>query len=352
MSVGTTAVVERFPSGVARAAASLPASDGWFYTGPMENWTRAMARVSKLAPLLGNPPALVRKVRNPWRVAERLRSWGLPCLAVRDSRGGQQHPASWVFKPFRSGGGMGLAPWDESFLHLRRTKRRSRGFLQQFVAGPSVGAIFVATGRQSRLLGITRQLIGAEWCGCSGFLYAGSIGPITVTHEQRQELVEIGNCLASEFQLRGLFCVDAILHQGRAWPVEINPRYSSSVEILERAYQTPLLGLHVEACLFDRLPTTDAPAAPRQLHGKAILYASHDIAAPPIRARPSSWSAPIGDIPQPGTLIRKGHPILTVFANGDTDRNVESRLRVSVARWRRELAAHRTTARLAKSSEG
>ena len=45
----------------------------------------------------------------------------------------------------------------------------------------------------------------------------------------------IGEVISGEFGLRGLFGVDAIKRQDSIYPVEANPRYTASVEVLELA---------------------------------------------------------------------------------------------------------------------
>ena len=44
--------------------------------------------------------------------------------------------------------------------------------------------------------------------------------------------------------LRGLFGVDFVLRDGIPWPVEVNPRYTASVEVLEFAAGIRALTLH------------------------------------------------------------------------------------------------------------
>ena len=54
--------------------------------------------------------------------------------------------------------------------------------------------------------------------------------------------------LASAFGLVGWFGVDYVLRDGNPWPVEINPRYTASLEIHELASGRSLLAEHRRAC--------------------------------------------------------------------------------------------------------
>ena len=58
----------------------------------------------------------------------------------------------------------------------------------------------------------------------------------------RAVLDKLGTVLAQAFRLVGLFGVDGVLDAERFWPVEVNPRYTASVEVLEGATGLPANG--------------------------------------------------------------------------------------------------------------
>ena len=140
-------------------------------------------------------------------------------------------------------------------------------------------------------MGVTEQLLAGcatsqRW-GHDGparpecFRYAGSIGPLTIQAKLRDDFQRLGEVLAAEFELVGLFGVDCILFGGEPWPVEVNPRYTASMEVIECATGVPLVAWHVEACGQGRLPATPSGAV-SQVWGKAILTARRNLV---IRAR-------------------------------------------------------------------
>ena len=100
----------------------------------------------------------------------------------------------------------------------------------------------------STLVGVTRQLIGESWLGAHGFQYAGSIGPLPIHQATRETIARIGEVLTTRFELRGIFGVDFILDGERVWTLEVNPRYTASVEIVERATGLPAVAMHAAAC--------------------------------------------------------------------------------------------------------
>ena len=116
------------------------------------------------------------------------------------------------------------------------------------------------------------------------------------------------------------------------WPVEVNPRYTASVEVFERAYGTTALTLHIAACRGE-LPTSRAPNEAESTAGKAIVYATEHGRVPKAFGElvqqldaGSQWPC-LADIPDTGTRLQPGHPIATVLADGSSPTAVERRLR-------------------------
>jgi predicted ATP-grasp superfamily ATP-dependent carboligase len=190
------------------------------------------------------------------------------------------------------------------------------------------------------LVGVTEQLLGSRWGGTREFQYVGSVGPIVLAPEHTQALMRVGDCIAESFPVRGLFGVDAIIGDEGVWPVEVNPRYTASVEILERALHVATIGWHVVACRNGELPDFDlANAREDRLdqYGKAVVYASRAVMVDARLERAlcewnSEADAPlVADIPVAGTRIKEGEPIVTVFARGKTSADVKEGLQAAIA---------------------
>jgi predicted ATP-grasp superfamily ATP-dependent carboligase len=122
--------------------------------------------------------------------------------------------------------------------------------------------------------------------------------------------------------------------------MELNPRYTASVEVLE-------LGLRVRPLLTTGLyfkhPTIpDRFKTPRVFHtllGKAILFARDRCTFPAtgpwdetLRAGFDPRRVPdFADIPHPGDVIEAGWPVLTAFATGANREAVVAGLKEKVA---------------------
>jgi predicted ATP-grasp superfamily ATP-dependent carboligase len=219
---------------------------------------------------------------------------------------------------------------------------QKRVYFQQFIEGESCAALYLGDGCQAQLLGVTRQLVGVPWLHARPFAYCGSIGPLPLPAALRADLERLGNTLARNAGLCGLFGLDFILRDGAAWPVEVNPRYTASVEVLEYGVGIAALGLHrqqftsepwggggVSPLIFHQSGGLRPPLAePASYLGKAILFARTGLEFPkdgPWKATLESLrSLPAGqaveqpptfaDIPGAGQGIRAGQPVLTLFA--------------------------------------
>jgi predicted ATP-grasp superfamily ATP-dependent carboligase len=213
---------------------------------------------------------------------------------------------------------------------------------QQRIAGVSCAGVYVGNGQSASLLGISRQLVGEAWLGARNFRYAGSIGPYPVKEAVRATIRNIGNLLASRFTLLGLFGVDFVVNGEQVWPLEVNPRYTASVEVIERATGVSGISVHSDACRgspLDPLSYVESAA----VHGKAILFAHR-----PVRLSPAfvDWATKesqnehwpkIADISPPNTPIRRGRPIVTVFANDANPDKAEEKLRAAAAEIERRV---------------
>jgi predicted ATP-grasp superfamily ATP-dependent carboligase len=313
----------------ARAARTI-ACDAVAFTSPFENHVRAVETLARGRRLWGNAPSVLRAVRDPIRLATTLRRHGIAAPAVRI---GPAARGQWLVKPFASGGGHRVQRW-------RGGARLPRGrYLQQFLDGIPGSIVFVSARRRAVTLGMSRQLVGDRRFGSSAFRYCGSIlaptGDLQFTRGGRvlQSASAIAAIVAREFDLVGLNAIDFITRDGVVHPIEVNPRWSASMELVERAFGVGTFSVHAQACVDGVLPRFDLCDAFRQLSravGKAIVFAREDLVA----GDTSGWLSrgDVRDVPSPGDRIRAGHPICTVFADGRDSQECEAGL-VSAANW-------------------
>ena len=320
----------RYTPPAAAAAARGVAADEVAYTSNFENYPEAVSALARGRRLLGNPPAVLTRVRNPIVLMRVLRQRGFAVPATRASAPpAAREPERWLLKPRRSGGGHGTTPWSSG----RPVSRRA--YVQERIRGVTGSIVFAADGRRAVALGLSRQLVGERSFGAHGFRYCGSLlasEQAPVFPRQAELLVcatALADAVTEEFGLLGLNGLDFVARDGVPLPIEVNPRYSASMELVERATGSSLFAIHASACE-GRLP--EPGRLPVVVHGKAIVFARRDI----VVTNPRAWRVPaIADVPHPGERIGRGHPICTLLADGpDAERSLRALVAGAAAIYR------------------
>lgn len=321
----STRRVARYPDGLVEAAAAFPDAP-WCYTGAVENHRHVIARVSAVRPLAGNGVTAVHRVRDPAALAALVRTAGLcfpdtfaaPCDVPTDG--------TFLCKPLASAGGRAIAPWTAA------DTPATPGFVwQRCVAGEALSAVLALTDHDSRLLGVSHQLVGAPWCRAARFAYTGSIWirPADVPATARAQFETLAAALARHAGLRGIVGVDAIIdREDRVTVIEINPRPTASAELVERATGESILGTHLAAFGLGSPVSVHSSPPGDPIWSKAILFTADPVTIDDpmldrLRALCGPWTDADGlpamaDIPRPGQVLRCGAPIVTAFARGHT----------------------------------
>lgn len=294
-----------------------PHGGGWMYCGGIENYADLIQYWSGLRPLLGNTAETVRLVRDPWKVASCLTAAGICCPELAHSDAGLPCDGTWLRKPIHSAGGQHIVPLQEECPTVDRPV-----YFQRRVQGKAFAACYLAAEGHVRLLGVTQQLLVP-----GTFRYCGSIGPVNLETAELDQFERIGAALARQFSLVGLFGVDALIADGKVWPVEVNPRYTASMEVLERTFGFSAVAWHVAACTEAHLPRKMATGN-GTVTGKQVVFADVDVV---IRADLRQHLYGIVDVPRPAQTIPVGAPILTVLRTGQCLEDVVTLLAEAVA---------------------
>jgi predicted ATP-grasp superfamily ATP-dependent carboligase len=318
-----------YPDGLPQLAANSPPLP-WIYTGALENRPGLLAKLERIRPLWGNSAEVVRRVRNPFLIFDVLKRAELPALAARESDSPPPADGQWMRKPMFGSAGRGIRIWDKSNQICAESGEPC--YFQARSSGQPISALFLATGETTVLIGASEQLIGLPALSASPFGYCGSIGPIGLSDVARRQIGWTGTVIASEFGLSGLFGIDFLLDQGVAWPTEVNPRYTASVEVYEWVWEVPLLEWHSRACAALKR-TQDSPAVGQQLEAvlhtvgsqrpgrqaaKAVIYAPFSLRAPDLVAMGQSpkfaaAGVQIADRPIAGSPIIEKEPVCTLI---------------------------------------
>jgi predicted ATP-grasp superfamily ATP-dependent carboligase len=314
------------PDAAAREALAI-SCDAVAYGSNFENDPDAIGELARGRALWGNPSDIIRRVRDPSLLSRGLRRKGLPAPDVADEPpkeyetppAGSWRERSWLVKPRASGGGHRVRPWRHGM------RLPPDCYLQEFIDGTPTSIVFVASGRRAVPIGFCRQLIGEDAFGSSGFRYCGNI--LSAAGED-DDVIDAASAVAGavceEFGLVGVNGIDMMVKGGVPYAIEVNPRWCASMELVERAYALSVFGAHAAVWRDGVVPSFDLAQARRgaRAMGKAVVFARHDVSVGDTRVwrleREGAGVAAgdVRDIPSPGTRIRAGRPVCTVFASG------------------------------------
>lgn len=314
-------VSSNYPHDLPDLAARFPACP-WFYTGALENHPRIVQAITSQRPLLGNDADVLRLARNPHVVAASLADRDLPCLPVVGESEPVPERGKWLLKPRRSASGRGIQPWSGEPIPAGH-------YLQRLADGSSFSSVHLAEPAGTECVGATCQLFRER----RPFEWSGNVGPIELPTRVRETVARIGEHLARVLGLKGPFGLDFVLDGGTPFLVEVNPRYTASVEVLERATGRRLLGEflgHIEP----------SPSPPTSFVLKRVLFAR--AAIPSTREFGDRRIAPdveVADVPMPGTPVEVDHPLCTLLVTGPDEATMLARADVVDAAVRRRLGA-------------
>jgi predicted ATP-grasp superfamily ATP-dependent carboligase len=257
-----------------------------------------LARLAAGRELLGNPPEVVRAVKDPWRLFPQFDALGIPHPEVRQDLPAE--PGGWLVK--RAGGAGGT--------HIRAAgagPRRAGDYFQRLEPGLPMSALFLADGRRALILGFNQQWAGAGRAGLP-YLFGGAVSRVSLPGRLARHIAGRVDALVAATGLVGLNGLDFLLEGERWSALEINPRPTATMELYDADYELGLVHQHIEAAR-RALPRVARPGPSR---AQLVLHARSAWQVEPTFDFPA-WCC---DIPNPHTAIRPGDPVCTVLAEG------------------------------------
>jgi uncharacterized protein len=315
-------------------------------TGGMENRIHLIEKCESSA-LKSGPNAIQLQAM---RSLDNWAAWAVACdlgwpVTLTDAgeiqRVDEMFPSrEWIAKPFSGAGGNGIVEWTSREDRDRALgSEPTTGYVQQRLPGESIGVTFLSSNVGSTIVGATASWKSeASFVGGPIYAYRGSYGPISLTCEQIERLQRFATLVGIETGLVGLWQADFLLHQGELTLLEINPRWSASMDILDVCLSIPLIRFH-RACICDSLSVEQflqvasecygqAMSSRKSMLGKLIVYAPRSCVITPLQSErwwSQRWTSDMNcgatpyqfaDIPNPSTTVSVGDPLLTVMASG------------------------------------
>ncbi len=291
------------------------------------------------------PLRAMRSLEN-WAVWALASELGWPVTLRTQSeiqRADEVYPGfEWLVKPIVGSGGNAITEWTKKERQAPASfYPTATSYIQQRLKGEPIGVTFLSSPFGSIVVGAT-----ASWQPESSFeggpkyAYRGSYGPIDLSSDQLLKLRNFANLVGAQTELLGLWQADFLRSGDKLTLLEINPRWSASMDILDVSLLIPMVQHHY-LCIcsllnnerFLEIASTylERSASPNNvLLGKLIVYAPKPFVVAPNQSDKwwsQRWSGPsslaakghlYADIPNPSTSISVGEPVLTVMATERT----------------------------------
>ena len=347
--------VQNYPESLPDDVAHVRA-DGWFYCGALENSPRILEGILRkgnlIGPLLGVSPDALGKLRDPGWLATSLDGAGLKTLSVVNQSSPPQTDGTWLQKPLASAGGRMIRIWDETAARIPFPEAH---YFQKIAPGTGGSVVFRIHLGNAEWLGSAYELKSpSESDPPLAFSYCGSFGPIPdlpVAVEAKLKTM-IRTIIDHIPSIDGFVGLDFRFDGNDVWLLEVNPRYTASIEVLElgmgHSFLNPLVFagrsdgevINLSDTPFSLTSTEKTSSSSNlaqltghqipcnsQMFAKQILYASESFVAPDLLEFVNTsdpWKIPlIADIPVPGTVVERGWPICTVMATGKNRQELE-----------------------------
>jgi len=344
--------------------------------GGIENRPDFIRRRIDQGMLCGVTGDMLRQLRSleswqRWASESRI-GWPMTVQDLSDPRLDSVRSESWILKPVGRAGGvhvraiaslegldrvanLGLDPGSPT-----SSPTSNLWYLQQYVPGISIGVSYCTDSNRNtdnngttesnepprtRIVGIARSILSEELEAPLPWIYRGSLAPYSVSSSVLASLERFAKTVAQSTGIRGLWQADfQIDPNGQLWLLEINPRWSASMELHELLQGYSWITEHVRI-LCDgaskRVPSPGSPAG--QQIAKGIVYAPHGMhlsVAQVDRLWRSGWHGTLreletaefclADIPQSDPLgvdFAEGMPIVTVLVAGEKNADLLEKIR-------------------------
>lgn len=304
--------------------------------GGIENQPQLMASLRLQRRVLTCSPTVTRELSDPDSLFPVLRHHGCDIpryLSVSQPLDPhQQLPPGgrWLKKAIRSAGGQGVRVLADD--ELKEFEASSEIYAQEQINGVSMSATFVS-GEEAqsgavpiaKMIGSCLQLSGCTELNSPPFQFSGNAGPVDLPNDLRERFQRVGQCIADNWPMRGIFGVDFVVKDGRAFAIEVNPRVTAAHELYELANPDQSGHVSVQMSTFGMGAPQELLPKPRGKFARLVLYADAEIRVSsqheaamlnlcrqPAKSRQDIWLA---DIPCGGTVIAERTPFCSIYLN-------------------------------------
>jgi predicted ATP-grasp superfamily ATP-dependent carboligase len=282
--------------------------------------------IDRVARVAGNRTATVRMLKDPHSLARLLARLGIPHPETRTDL--PEDRSGWLVKRRGRAGG-----W-----HVRRAEEATGlagdEYVQRRVDGELVSIVFLADGKQARVVGANRFWTGVRGTPLdvaaapalshsaseSPYTFSGAVNVAPDSVAQLDDMRDAIAALVRASGLVGLNGIDCIVSRDGWWLLEVNPRPTSTVELHDRGWPGGLFGAHLQACAGSLGEGRATP--PNTRAGLQVVYAGGARRVPQHLA----WPEWVTDRPRASAVIAAGDPLCTVHALAHDEASVRRKL--------------------------
>lgn len=297
---------------------------GWMYTGGLENHPEIVAAIAGIVgedvPCWSAMPDVLAKVRDPFWLQATIRATAgfgeLACLRRPTESMGD---GRWLIKSLKSAGGLNTRYWQPD------ATMGEDDYLQKYCDGKSFSVVAYRDGERMVPVGAAVPIaVPSETMSKERpFLYMGSVAPVGLPQMVEITVDAILGGIARESGLQGVIGADFVWNNEGVWLLEINPRYTASMELYELATGCSVLD-YVDG--WKDCPLTECRERDRpRVVAKRIVYAQRDIELTQLLGgglpspMESLWDVPLlADVPQVPCFLPAGSPVCTVYGTGES----------------------------------
>jgi len=276
-------------------AIASDAVHGVIYGSGIEHQPQLLHEIAQRYPLLGNTAEVVQVCKSEqfFALLEQL-NIAYPSIS-------QQAMMSGGSLMKRLGGSGGT--------HIRRANGASilpaHHYFQREIKGETYGLLFAADSKRVLAIGIHQQsnIALPQQPMCASRI----VSQVQLSDVLQAQILHMAQQLTQALSLRGLNSMDVVVQDGHVYCLEVNPRWSASVDCYRD--NVPLMQLHL-AGLSGELPS-EIPSS-RTAHARQIIYAYRAM-----QIQQQDWPLWVSDIPQQGRHIQRYQPLCTVHAQAE-----------------------------------
>ncbi|MBA3696883.1 MAG: ATP-grasp domain-containing protein [Methylotenera sp.] len=292
---------------------------GFVYASGFDAQPELLQKIASYIPLMGNSVPTVSAVKTGASFFNALQKLDIPHPQILNTwpNGGKYLK--------KSAGGCG-----GTHISIATPKCRldNNQYFQEYIDGRPVSLLFLAQHNTVETIGFNEQWLNAS--EKTLFRYGGAVGNIELPLDIQQQLIQAAQKLTLEFGLIGLNSLDALIENGTAYVLEVNPRLSATFDLYEDA---DLFNRHLQAVMNEK--TVNKQFNKKLMNKKlnlskahAIVYAVEDMTISPSFDWPQ-WVTDTPALQNEAIHLKAGQPVCTVFANAE---NAEAAKQLVMAR--------------------